>query len=99
MVASQSRFGRERWIRPHTDRVLAELARQGVRRVSVIMPGFVADCLETLEEIGIRGAATFREHGGEELSLAPCVNARDLWADALVAIARESPPGLDSIQG
>lgn len=99
VVAFQSRFGRERWIRPHTDHVLAELAREGVRRVSVIMPGFVADCLETLEEIGIRGAATFREHGGEQLSLAPCVNARDPWADALVAIARESNPGLCSSQG
>lgn len=99
VVAFQSRFGRERWIRPHTDRVLAELAREGVRRVSVIMPGFVADCLETLEEIGIRGAATFRERGGEELSLAPCVNASDVWADALVAIARESHPVLDSSQG
>ncbi|MXY35679.1 MAG: ferrochelatase [Dehalococcoidia bacterium] len=99
MVAFQSRFGRERWIRPHTDRVLAELAREGVRRVAVIMPGFVADCLETLEEIGIRGAATFREHGGEKLSLAPCVNASDLWADAVVAIARELNPGMDSSQG
>ncbi len=99
VVAFQSRFGRERWIRPHTDRVLAELAREGVRRVAVIMPGFVADCLETLEEIGIRGAATFREHGGEQLSLAPCVNASDLWADALVAIARESNPGLDCGEG
>ena len=95
VVAFQSRFGRERWIRPHTDRVLGELARDGVRRVAVITPGFVADCLETLEEIGIRGAATFREHGGEQLSLAPCVNAGDLWADALVAIARESNPAID----
>ena len=99
VVAFQSRFGRERWIRPHTDRVLAELAREGVRRVAVVMPGFVADCLETLEEIGIRGAATFREHGGEQLSLAPCVNASDVWADALVAIAREAHPVLDSSQG
>lgn len=99
VVAFQSRFGRERWIKPHTDRVLAALAREGVRRVAVITPGFVADCLETLEEIGIRGAATFREHGGEELSLAPCVNAGDLWADALVAIARESAPLLDSRRG
>lgn len=98
VVAFQSRFGRERWIRPHTDRVLAELAREGVRRVAVVMPGFVADCLETLEEIGIRGAVTFREHGGEQLSLAPCVNASDLWADALVAIAREAHPVLDSSQ-
>ena len=96
VVAFQSRFGRERWIRPHTDRVLAELAREGVRRVAVIMPGFAADCLETLEEIGIRGAATFREHGGEQLSLAPCVNASDLWVDAVVSIARESSPALDS---
>lgn len=79
--------------------MLAELARQSVRRVSVTMPGFVADCLETLEEIGIRGAVTFREHGGEELSLVPCVNAGDLWPDALVAIARESTPDLDSSQG
>lgn len=96
VVAFQSRFGRERWIRPHTDRLLGELAREGVRRVAVITPGFVADCLETLEEIGIRGAATFREHGGEQLSLAPCVNASDLWADALVSIARKSNSFIDS---
>ncbi|HCU99635.1 MAG: ferrochelatase [Dehalococcoidia bacterium] len=96
LVTFQSRLGRDRWIKPHTDRVLAQLGREGVRCVAVITPGFVADCLETLEEIGIRGSATFREHGGEQLSLASCVNASDAWVDAVVAIARELNPSIDS---
>ena len=94
VAAFQSRFGRDRWIGPHTDRALVALAREGVKRVAVVSPGFAADCLETLEEIGIRGAAAFREHGGERLTLAPCLNASDAWADAVAAIARETSPAL-----
>ena len=70
----QSRFGRAEWLQPYTDVTIAELAKGGVRRIAVIMPGFAADCLETLEEIAIRGAETFRENGGEHFAAIPCLN-------------------------
>jgi len=89
VVCFQSRLGRTPWIRPYTDEVLAEHARAGVRRAVILSPAFVADCLETLEELGMRGAETWREHGGETLALAPCPNADDTWADAVAGIARE----------
>lgn len=89
VIAFQSRLGREPWIRPDTEQVLAQLARQGIERVVVLTPSFVADCLETLEEIGLRASAAFRAAGGGELALAPCPNASPAWADAVVAIARE----------
>jgi ferrochelatase len=73
----QSRFGRAEWLKPYTDAVLAELPGQGVRRVAVIAPGFSADCLETLEEIAIRGKETFEEAGGERFAYLPCLNATD----------------------
>lgn len=70
----QSRFGRAEWLQPYTDVTIEELAKSGVRRLAVIMPGFSADCLETLEEIAIRGGETFREHGGEHYAAIPCLN-------------------------
>lgn len=70
----QSRFGRAEWLQPYTDVTIAELAKNGVRRIAVVMPGFSADCLETLEEIAIRGAETFRENGGESFAAIPCLN-------------------------
>ncbi len=73
-IAFQSRFGRAEWLQPYTDVTLAELAKGGVRRLAVITPGFSADCLETLEEIAIRGAETFRENGGEHYAAIPCLN-------------------------
>ena len=60
-----------------------------MRRAVILSPAFVADCLETLEELGIRAAEDFRANGGEHLAVAPCVNASDRWADAVVTIARE----------
>ncbi len=72
----QSRFGRAEWLQPYTDVTLAELAKSGVRRLAVITPGFSADCLETLEEIAIRGGATFRENGGTHFATLPCLNDR-----------------------
>jgi ferrochelatase len=96
VVCFQSRLGREPWIRPYTDEQLAEHAASGCRRAVIMSPAFVADCLETLEELGIRGAETWREHGGETLELIPAPNASDRWADALVAIARESTRWLDA---
>jgi protoporphyrin/coproporphyrin ferrochelatase len=70
----QSRFGRAEWLQPYTDVTIAELAKSGVKRLAVVMPGFSADCLETLEEIAIRGGETFREHGGEHYAAIPCLN-------------------------
>jgi ferrochelatase len=74
-LAFQSRLGRDPWIRPYTDVRLPELALAGVKRLAVLCPSFAADCLETLEEIGIRGAEQWREAGGEALELVPCANA------------------------
>jgi len=88
-AAFQSRFGRAEWLQPYTATVLDTLARQG-RRVDVVCPGFTADCLETLEEIGIEGRAAFRAAaaGGGELRLLPCLNDRPGWIEALAAIAQ-----------
>ena len=94
-VCFQSRLGRSDWIQPYTNEVLAEEARRGIRRAVVISPSFVADCLETLEELGIRALETWRENGGETLDLVPCLNSDDRWADAVVAIAREQTRWLD----
>jgi ferrochelatase len=87
-IAFQSRFGRAEWLKPYTTTVLQSLARQR-RRVDVICPGFVADCLETLEEIGIEGRELFRAAGGETLRLLPCLNDRPGWIEALATIARD----------
>jgi protoporphyrin/coproporphyrin ferrochelatase len=87
-VSFQSRLGRTRWIEPYTDRTLAELAKKGVKRLAVFCPSFVADCLETLEEIGIRGKEQLLSAGGERLTLIPSLNASDAWADAVVRLAR-----------
>ena len=92
VVAFQSRLGRDPWIGPQTDLVLAEKARAGVKRAAILSPAFVADCLETLEELGIRGRETWHASGGETLDVVPCLNADDRWADAVVRIARETCP-------
>ena len=73
-VAFQSRFGRAKWLEPATDVTLSQYGRQGVRRVAVAAPGFSADCIETLEEIGIRGRETFLRGGGERFALLDCLN-------------------------
>lgn len=90
IVSFQSRLGRNPWIRPYTDELLVAEARAGRRRAVILSPAFVADCLETLEELGIRGAGSWREHGGESLEVVPCLNATDTWADAVAALARET---------
>jgi ferrochelatase len=87
-VAFQSRLGRTPWILPHTDRVLPELAQRGVERLAVICPAFVADCLETLEEIGIRARQQWLALGGEELLLVPSLNADPAWVDAVADLIR-----------
>ena len=89
-VTFQSRFGYARWLEPYTEQTLVELARDGLRRVDVICPGFVADCLETLEEIGIRARSKFRDAGGDELELVPCLNDAPEWTAALAALVTEA---------
>jgi protoporphyrin/coproporphyrin ferrochelatase len=86
-VSFQSRLGRDPWIRPFTDHVLPELAKKGVKKVCVLCPAFVADCLETVEEIGIRAREDFTAAGGESLTLVPSLNASPAWVDAVVQIA------------
>jgi ferrochelatase len=88
-ISFQSRFGRAEWIEPYTASTLAEYGQNGVRRVDVICPGFVADCLETLEEIGIEGRKIFLGAGGTEFHLLPCLNERADWISALADIARQ----------
>jgi ferrochelatase len=73
-VAFQSRFGRAKWLEPATDKLLAAYPRDGVKRIAVATPGFSADCIETLEELGIRGRETFRQAGGEDFALLDCLN-------------------------
>lgn len=87
-VAFQSRLGRDPWLQPYTDREIARLAKEGAKRLLVICPAFVADCLETIEEIGMRGREIFLEHGGETLELIPCLNDHPAWLDALESFAQ-----------
>ncbi len=85
----QSRLGRTKWIDPYTDFRLPELAQKGVKNLAVICPSFVADCLETLEEIGIRGKADFIKAGGENLYLVPCLNAHPKWSKSLAQMIEQ----------
>ena len=73
-VAFQSRFGRAKWLEPATDATLESLAKQGVKRLAIAAPGFSTDCIETLEELGIRGRRTFHDAGGEKFALLDCLN-------------------------
>ncbi|MOA27177.1 Ferrochelatase [compost metagenome] len=93
-VSFQSRLGRAKWIEPYTEAQLDKLAKQGVKRLLVMCPAFVADCIETLEEIGQRGAEQFRAAGGEELVLVPCLNDQDAWAQALARMCERLPEPL-----
>ena len=90
-VTFQSRFGYARWLEPYTEPTLVELAKRGVGRVDVACPGFVSDCLETLEEIGIGARRRFLEAGGREFHLVPCLNESPAWIGALGLIARSAP--------
>lgn len=87
-VSFQSRLGRDPWLQPYTDLQYERLANAGVRRLLVVCASFVADCLETLEEIAIRGDESFRACGGEELRLVPCLNDHPAWIDTLAGWCR-----------
>jgi protoporphyrin/coproporphyrin ferrochelatase len=88
----QSRFGKERWLEPATTSTLQALAKEGVRTVDVVCPGFAVDCLETLEEIAMQNAELFREAGGDALRYIPCLNDAPAHADALAALATRALP-------
>ncbi|WP_345302447.1 ferrochelatase [Lysobacter hankyongensis] len=88
MLTFQSRFGREPWLQPYTDKTLEALAAQGLKRIDIVCPGFAVDCLETLEEITVENDALFRAAGGDALRYIPCLNAAPAHADALAALAR-----------
>jgi ferrochelatase len=82
-ISFQSRLGRTPWLKPYTDFELPALAARGIKRLLVICPSFVSDCLETLEEIGLRGRQSFLDAGGRDLTLIPCLNEHPLWLEAL----------------
>jgi ferrochelatase len=89
----QSRFGREEWLKPYTDATVKALGQKGLKRIDVVCPGFSADCLETIEEIGEENAGYFREAGGETLSYIPCLNTRDDHIDFLAGLALKHMQG------
>ena len=88
VVTFQSRFGYAEWLQPYTQPTLEDMARKGVERVDVVCPGFVSDCLETLEELGIVARRAFHAAGGREFYLVSCFNESPEWIDALAALVR-----------
>ncbi len=88
VVSFQSRFGKAEWLQPYTQPTLEDMARKGVGSVDVMCPGFVSDCLETLEEINMECREAFLHAGGKRYEYIPCLNERDDWIHALVAVSR-----------
>jgi ferrochelatase len=86
IITFQSRFGRAKWLEPATDTTLAALPGQGIKRVAIVAPGFSADCLETLEELDIRGRETFVAAGGEQFGYLPCLNTSPVGMQMLRSI-------------
>jgi ferrochelatase len=86
MTTFQSRFGREPWLQPYTDKTLEQIPEDGVKHVAVICPGFSSDCLETIEEINMEARESFIESGGEQFHYIPCLNDDPVHIDALVSI-------------
>jgi protoporphyrin/coproporphyrin ferrochelatase len=93
-ISFQSRLGRTPWIRPYTDVVIQELPKRGIKNLVVITPSFTADCLETVEEIGIRAKEDFLAAGGESFTRVPCLNSEEVWVDAVVQILKETISGI-----
>jgi ferrochelatase len=91
----QSRFGREEWLQPYTDKTVEALAREGVKRLAIVTPGFVADCLETLEEIAEENKENFLEHGGEEFTFIPCLNDSEGGINVLLHVIERELKGWD----
>lgn len=88
-VAFQSRLGKDPWLKPYTDFELERFAQAGVKKILVMSPAFVSDCLETIEELGIRGKESFLQAGGESYQLIPCLNEHPAWITALENMAKK----------
>ena len=93
----QSRFGKAKWLQPYTEPTLIELAKQGVKRVDVLCPGFVADCLETLEEINMEVRAAFLTAGGQHFHYLPCLNEAPTWINALADLTEKHLAGWPTV--
>lgn len=89
-VTFQSRLGKTEWIKPYTDATVEKLAQSGTRRLAMLSPAFVTDCIETLEELAIGVQESFLHHGGSEFSLSPCVNDHDTWVQGFAQILRRT---------
>ena len=92
-ITFQSRFGKAEWLQPYTDKALEELGKAGTKRLDIVCPGFVADCLETLEEIALEGKATFLNAGGGEFRHIPALNDRPFWIGALTDLIQRNLAG------
>ena len=92
-IAFQSRFGRAKWLEPATDKVLTDYPKQGIKRIAIAAPGFSADCVETVEELGIRGRETFLASGGEAFARLECLNDSPVGMDMLEALVRRELAG------
>ncbi|MEN9689192.1 MAG: hypothetical protein RI998_1189 [Pseudomonadota bacterium] len=92
-VCFQSRFGKAKWLEPYTEPTVRELAQTGTKSIDVVCPGFVSDCLETLEEIAMEVKAAFLEEGGERFHYIECLNDSPLWIEGLQAIAQSHMGG------
>lgn len=93
MTTFQSRFGPEEWLQPYTDKTLEKLAQEGMKRIAVINPGFVSDCLETLEEIAVEAGETFHANGGEHFAHIPCLNDSPSGMNVIEAVVRRELQG------
>jgi ferrochelatase len=93
MVTFQSRFGPEEWLQPYTDKTVERLAKEGVKRIAIINPGFVSDCLETLEEIAVQAEENFHHNGGEKFTHIPCLNDSEDGMRVLETVVRRELMG------
>lgn len=93
MTCFQSRFGPEEWLQPYTDKTVEKLAKEGVKKLAVFNPGFVSDCLETLEEIAGEAGEIFEEHGGEHFAHIPCLNDTEEGMAVIEAMVRRELAG------
>lgn len=93
VLTFQSRFGPEEWLKPYTDKTVEQMARDGIKRIAVVNPGFVSDCLETLEEIAVAAGETFHHNGGEKFTHIPCLNDSEEGMNVLEAQVRRELQG------
>ena len=93
ILTFQSRFGPEEWLQPYTDKTIENLAKEGIKSIAVVNPGFVTDCLETLEEIAIQGAEIFEANGGENFTHIPCLNDTVLGMEVIQSVVNQELQG------